>query len=59
MRRAEDLLPTIGPGMDKKLLASVEALKSGVKEAIISSGFVEAPVTNALKHTVGTVITVE
>ena len=59
MRRAEDLLPTIGPGMDKKLLASVEALKSGVKEAIISSGFVEAPVTNALKHMVGTVITVE
>ena len=59
MRRAEDLLSTIGPGMDKKLLASVEALKSGVKEAIISSGFVDTPVTNALNHTLGTVITVE
>jgi len=59
IREAEDLLPTIGPGMDKKLLASIEALKSGVKEAIISSGFVDAPVTNALNHTLGTVITVE
>jgi len=59
MRRAEDLLHTIGPGMDKKMLASVEALKSGVKEAIISSGFVDTPVSNALNHKIGTVITVE
>jgi len=56
---AEKLLSTIGPGMDKKLLASVEALKSGVKEAIISSGFADTPVTNALNHTVGTVISIE
>jgi len=59
MREAESLLSTIGPGMDKKLLASVEAVRSGVKEAIISSGFVEAPVMNALNHTFGTVITIE
>ena len=59
MREAEGLLSTIGPGMDKKLLASVEAVKSGVKEAVISSGFVDAPVTNALNHTLGTVIAIE
>jgi len=58
MRDAETLLPKIGPGMDKKILASVEALKAGVKEAIISSGFVEKPVTSALKQLNGTVITV-
>ena len=58
MRDAEKLLPRIGPGMDKKVLASIEALKAGVKEAIISSGFVKEPVTSALKHVNGTVITV-
>ncbi len=56
---AERLIPKIGPGMDKKVLASVEALKSGVKEAVISSGFVEKPLTNALNHKIGTVITLE
>jgi len=59
MREAENLLPTIGPGMDKKLLASIEALKGGVKEAIISSGFIDDPVVNALNHMLGTVITIE
>ena len=59
MREAENLLPTIGPGMDKKVLASIEALKNGVKETIISSGFVDDPVVNALNHTFGTVITIE
>jgi len=59
MHEAESLLPTIGPGMDKKILASTEALKSGVKEAIISSGFVDEPIVNALNHTIGTVITIE
>jgi len=59
MREAEELLPTIGPGMDKKILASVEALKNGVKEAIVSSGFVDEPVMNALNHKIGTVITAE
>jgi len=59
MQEAEKLLPQIGPGMDKKVLASVEALKAGAKEAVISSGFVENPVINALNHIKGTVITVE
>ncbi len=49
----------MGPGMDKKVLASVEALKAGAKEAIISSGFVSEPVTSALNHVNCTVISVE
>ena len=56
---AERLLPKIGPGMDKKVLAAVEALKGGAKEAVISSGLVEEPVTNALSHAKGTVISAE
>ncbi|MCW4020565.1 MAG: [LysW]-aminoadipate/[LysW]-glutamate kinase [Candidatus Bathyarchaeota archaeon] len=59
MRDAEESLPEIGAGMDKKVLASVEALKAGAKEAVISSGFAEEPVTSALNHTNCTVITVE
>jgi acetylglutamate/LysW-gamma-L-alpha-aminoadipate kinase len=55
---AERLLPEIGPGMDKKVLASVEALKGGAKEAVIASGLVEEPVTSALSHAKGTVISV-
>jgi acetylglutamate/LysW-gamma-L-alpha-aminoadipate kinase len=59
LREAEALLSNVGPGMDKKILASVEALKGGVKEAVISSGFVDEPVMKALSHVAGTVITVE
>jgi acetylglutamate/LysW-gamma-L-alpha-aminoadipate kinase len=59
MKEAEKLLPKIGSGMDKKVLASIEALKAGAKEAIISSGLVEEPITDALTHKNGTVITVE
>ena len=59
MKEAEKLLPKIGAGMDKKVLASIEALKAGAKEAVISSGLVAEPVTTALTHKNGTVITVE
>jgi len=54
---AEQLLPKMGPGMDKKVLASIEAVKAGVKEAIISSGLMEEPIVKAVNHEVGTVIT--
>ena len=57
LEMSEQLLHKIGAGMDKKVLASIEALKAGVKEAIISSGLIEAPVAKALNHEVGTVIT--
>jgi len=59
MKEAEDLLPRIGAGMDKKVLASIEALKAGAKEAVISSGLVVEPISSALTHKNGTVITVE
>lgn len=59
MRDIEKILPKMGPGMDKKVIASVEALEAGVKEAIISSGLVEEPLTSALNHVNGTVITIE
>ncbi|MCW4027862.1 MAG: [LysW]-aminoadipate/[LysW]-glutamate kinase, partial [Candidatus Bathyarchaeota archaeon] len=56
VEEAKRLLPKIGSGMDKKVLASVEALKGGAKEAVISSGLVGKPVTAALSHAKGTVI---
>ena len=59
MKEAESLLPKIGVGMDKKVLASIEALKAGAKEAVISSGLIVEPITSALTHKKGTVITFE
>lgn len=59
LTEAKPLLPKIGAGMDKKVLASIEAVESGVKEAIISSGLVDEPITRAMKHEVGTVIALE
>ncbi|MEM3041905.1 MAG: acetylaminoadipate kinase, partial [Nitrososphaerota archaeon] len=59
LRDVEKILPKIGPGMDKKVIASVEALEAGVKEAIISSGLMEEPITGALNHANGTVITID
>jgi len=58
LREAERLISTIGSGMDKKLLASTEALKSGVKKVVITSGFIESPIKKAINQTSGTVITV-
>jgi acetylglutamate/LysW-gamma-L-alpha-aminoadipate kinase len=53
---AKTALEGIGPGMITKLYAVIEALEGGVREAIISSGFVENPIESALQHKVGTVI---
>ncbi|MGN6628926.1 MAG: [LysW]-aminoadipate/[LysW]-glutamate kinase [Candidatus Nitrosocosmicus sp.] len=54
---AKNLLPKIGPGMEKKILASTEALTLGVKESIIASGSVKNPILSALSHNNCTVIT--
>jgi len=59
LSEAESLLGKVGAGMDKKLLASVEAIKGGVREAVITSGFIDKPLTKAIKHRVGTVITAD
>ncbi|MBS7649468.1 [LysW]-aminoadipate/[LysW]-glutamate kinase, partial [Candidatus Bathyarchaeota archaeon] len=56
---AKEILPKIGPGMDKKIIASIEALDAGVKEAIIACGLVNSPLSNALSGLNGTVITAE
>ncbi|MEM1586234.1 MAG: [LysW]-aminoadipate/[LysW]-glutamate kinase [Candidatus Bathyarchaeia archaeon] len=59
LKDAKDLLPKIGPGMNMKVIALIEAIEAGVKEAIISCGLVEDPITRALSGLNGTVITAE
>jgi acetylglutamate/LysW-gamma-L-alpha-aminoadipate kinase len=53
---AKSSLPKIGFGMQKKILAGIEAVQGGVKEAIICTGFRNEPITKALKHDECTVI---
>jgi [amino group carrier protein]-L-2-aminoadipate 6-kinase len=52
---ARSLLPKIGPGMDKKVIAAMEAVEMGAKSSIISSGLKIEPLKNALAEK-GTVI---
>lgn len=54
--KAKATLPKIGSGMDKKVLACIEAIEMGVKEAIIASGHVENPLSTAIDHRNCTVI---
>jgi len=54
--QAKEILPKIGFGMEKKILASTEALMLGAKEVIISSGKVSNPITSAINHEDCTVI---
>ena len=54
--QAKGALPKIGSGMDKKVLACIEALEMGVKEAVIASGQVENPLSTAIAHRNCTVI---
>lgn len=53
---AKAMLPKIGHGMEKKVLASIEAVEMGVKESIIASGIIENPLSNAASHNNCTVI---
>jgi len=52
----EGLLEKIGPGMSTKIHAAVDAIKGGVGKAIITSGFTENPLRNALEGRCGTVV---
>jgi acetylglutamate/LysW-gamma-L-alpha-aminoadipate kinase len=54
--QAKESMPKIGFGMEKKILASTEALMLGAKEVIISSGKVLNPITRAISHEDCTVI---
>jgi [amino group carrier protein]-L-2-aminoadipate 6-kinase len=53
--QASEAVPRIGPGMNQKVMAAVEAIEMGAKKSIISSGTVEHPLKNALNEN-GTVI---
>jgi acetylglutamate/LysW-gamma-L-alpha-aminoadipate kinase len=56
LAEAKEIRPKIGPGMEKKILASAEALDMGVKEALIANGQKENPISSALGHDNCTVI---
>ncbi len=53
---ASSQLSKVGFGMQKKVMAAVEAVQGGVKEAIICSGARSGPLTKALEHNKCTVI---
>ncbi len=55
----KEVLPSIGQGMSTKVHAGLEALNQGVKEILVTSGEGKQPISSALKHEVGTVITSE
>lgn len=56
LQNAKQMLPKIGPGMEKKVLACTEAIDMGVKKAIIASGSVQNPLMSALENKNCTVI---
>ena len=56
LAEAKEIRSKIGPGMEKKILASTEALDMGVKEAIIANGQRENPISSAIAHDNCTVI---
>ena len=56
LNEAKLMLPRIGFGMEKKVLACTEALMMGTKEAIISSGRISNPISRAIAHNEGTLI---
>lgn len=53
---ARQILPKVGFGMQKKVMAAAEAVEAGVKEAVICSGSRPEPITSALAHKECTVI---
>ncbi len=50
-------MPRIGYGMQKKILAGIEAMEGGVNEVIVASGFGPSPLSAAMAHEECTVIT--
>lgn len=56
LAEAKEIRPKIGPGMEKKILASTEALDMGVTTALIANGQKENPISSAIKHDNCTVI---
>jgi [amino group carrier protein]-L-2-aminoadipate 6-kinase len=56
LSEAKEMLPNIGFGMEKKVLASTEALELGVGEAIIGNGARKNPLASLIAHDSCTVI---
>ena len=56
LAEAKEIRPKIGPGMEKKILASTEALDMGVKQAFIANGQKENPISSAISQDNCTVI---
>ena len=57
LKEAKEIIPKIGFGMEKKILAATEALEMGVTEALIANGQKENPISSAMEHNNCTVIT--
>ena len=57
LEEAKEIMPKIGFGMEKKILAATEALEMGVTEALIANGQKENPISSAIEHNNCTVIT--
>ena len=57
LAEAKEILPKIGFGMEKKILAATESLEMGVKQALIANGQRENPISSAIAHDNCTVIT--
>jgi acetylglutamate/LysW-gamma-L-alpha-aminoadipate kinase len=57
LSEAKELLPKIGFGMEKKILAATEALEMGVNQALIANGQKENPISAAIANENCTVIT--
>ena len=55
----KEVLSSIGQGMSTKVHAALEALNQGVNEVLITSGGGTSPISSALKHECGTVISRE
>jgi len=56
LTEAKEILPKVGFGMEKKILAATEALEMGVSEALIANGQKENPISSAIAHDNCTVI---
>jgi acetylglutamate/LysW-gamma-L-alpha-aminoadipate kinase len=52
--QAKLMISKLGFGMNRKLMAAIDAVNSGVSEALISSGHIENPISSTLSHEVGT-----
>lgn len=57
LAEAKEIMPKVGFGMEKKILAATESLEMGVKQAIIASGQRENPISAAIANDNCTVIT--